>query len=421
MLKMAILGHGVVGSGVALILEKNIDFIEKSIGEKIELKKILDLLDFKDLSYSDKFTKNFDDILNDDEIFIVVESIGGLNPSYDYVKKLLNKKKHVVTSNKELVSEKGAELLRIAYENKVEFLFEASVGGGMPILRPLKTCFSSNKIKSVVGILNGTTNFILHKMSEDKISLDEALKIAQSLGYAEKDSYDDIHGVDAARKAAIIASLVLKKHVLPCNIYKEGINEIKLCDILFSQTIGYVIKLIASINFNDNDDGVSIMVCPMLVSNKHNLSFVCDVLNAVVVNGNFVGEIFFMGAGAGKTPTASAVLEDVIEIAKLKNVDKDNKIHISDIWSETTEEILMNYKEIKNRFYFRFEIKDEQKAKDFIFKNYNSPVFLECKDQATSEIAFVTDYMLEGKVEDLEKDLKDYDLKQKIKLRILDN
>ena len=244
MVYVAILGHGVVGSGVAEVLRKNADSIAHKAGEPIEIRRILDLREFPDLPYADKFTKEFDDILHDPDIRIVVETMGGLHPAYDFVKSCLLAGKNVVTSNKELVAAKGDELLEIAKNNNLNFLFEASVGGGIPILRPIDQCLAANEVYEIAGILNGTTNFMLTRMIEDHMSFEDALALAQKLGYAERNPSADVDGHDACRKICILASLAFGKHVYPEQIHTEGIGNITLDDVKFAEAYGGVIKLI---------------------------------------------------------------------------------------------------------------------------------------------------------------------------------
>jgi len=312
---VAIMGHGVVGSGVAEILIHHNSRIAEKIRSDINVKYILDLRDFDNLSYSDKFIKDFDKILNDDSVKIVAEVMGGLNPAYDFVKKCLLAGKSVVTSNKELVAARGAELIDIAGKNNVNFLFEASVGGGIPILRPMTQCLSANEITSFSGILNGTTNFILNKMIVDNMDFDDALKLAQEKGYAEKDPTADIEGHDACRKVCILATLAFGKHVYPEQVSTTGITEISLDDVEAANNFGGVIKLIGHAE-KLADGKISAWVRPTVVGCKHMLSHVDGVFNAVVVDGDQTGEVMFYGKGAGKEATASAVVADIIDCAK---------------------------------------------------------------------------------------------------------
>ncbi len=314
MINIAILGHGVVGSGVAEVLHRNHQHIAHKAGEEIHLKRILDLRTFPDLPYADRFTTVFDDILHDPDIRIVVETMGGLHPAYDFVKASLLAGKSVVTSNKELVAAKGDELLAIAKKNNLNFLFEASVGGGIPIIRPLDQCLAANEVYEIAGILNGTTNFMLTRMVQDGMSFDEALALAQSLGYAERDPSADVDGHDACRKICILASLAFGKHVYPEQVYTEGIRHISSVDVAYAAAHGCVIKLIGRVI--RAEEQLHCMVAPMLVPNSSLLSDVSDVFNAIMVRGDAIGDVVFYGRGAGKLPTASAVVADVIDEVK---------------------------------------------------------------------------------------------------------
>ena len=315
MINVAIMGHGVVGSGVAEILIYHSERIKEKVMDEVRVKYILDLRDFDGLTYSDKFIKDFNIILNDDEVKIVAEVMGGINPAYDFVKKCLLKGKSVVTSNKELVAAKGAELLKIAKENNVNFLFEASVGGGIPVLRPMAQCLAANRINSVYGILNGTTNYILNKMIVDNMDFDTALALAQEKGYAEKDPTADIEGHDACRKICILASLAFGKHVYPEQVQTEGITNITLSDVEYADGFNCVIKLIGSTKRLD-DGSITANVRPTLVSRNNIISGVNGVFNSIVVNGDQTGDVMFYGKGAGKEATASAVVADIIDCAK---------------------------------------------------------------------------------------------------------
>lgn len=315
MKKFAVLGHGVVGSGVVELFYKNKANIEKRAGSEMDIKYILDLRDFPDSPYKDKFTKNFDDILNDDEVVAVAECMGGVEPAFTFTKKLLEKGKSVSTSNKELVAKKGDILLKAAKEHNCNFFFEASVGGAIPIIRPLHRCLAANDITKVSGILNGTTNFILTKMYNDNMPFSEALALAQKLGYAEKDPTADIEGHDACRKICIISSLVFGKHVYPESVFTKGISDIQLCDVSSADMLGYSIKLIATVSKTSNGKILPV-VMPMLVPSENIIAGVSDVFNAVLVYGDGIDKTMFYGRGAGKLPTASAVLGDIIESVK---------------------------------------------------------------------------------------------------------
>lgn len=315
MIDIAIMGHGVVGSGVAEVIFSHSDSIEKKAKRKINIKYILDLRDFPNLAYSDIFIKDFSIILNDPDIKVVAEVMGGVNPAFDFVKSCLLAGKSVVTSNKELVAAKGAELLKIAQDNNVNFLFEASVGGGIPVLRPMAQCLNANEITEIYGILNGTTNFILTKMVKENLSFDVALKMAQDLGYAERNPDADVLGHDACRKICILAALGFGKHVYPEQVETEGITKISLDDVDYADKLGYVIKLIGSAK-RLSEDKISASVYPALVSHNNMLSGVNDVYNAVSVKGDAVDDVMFYGRGAGKFPTASAVVADIIDCVK---------------------------------------------------------------------------------------------------------
>ncbi len=309
------MGHGVVGSGVAEILLTHKQKLFSNLGEEIYIKKILDLREFPDSPIADRFTKNFEDIINDLEIRVVVEVMGGLNPAYDFVKRCLKAGKSVVTSNKELVAAHGAELLALAKEENVNFMFEASVGGGIPIIRPMNQCLVANNVREVAGILNGTTNFILTKMIEDGMQFDEALKLAQDLGFAERNPAADIEGHDACRKICILASLAYGKHVYPENVHTEGITDITLDDVNLAEAFGYVIKLIGRVKKLESGK-IDILTAPMLVPFKSQLSNIDNEFNGIMVRGDCTGDVVFYGKGAGKLPTASAVVADVVDCCK---------------------------------------------------------------------------------------------------------
>lgn len=315
MVSIAIMGHGVVGSGVAEIFTTHKQKLYASIGEEVYVKKILDLREFPDSPLADRFTKNFEDIINDLEIRVVVEVMGGLNPAYDFVKRCLKAGKSVVTSNKELVAAHGAELLEISKETNTNFLFEASVGGGIPIIRPMSQCLVANNVDEIAGILNGTTNFILTKMIEDGMQFDDALKLAQELGFAERNPAADIEGHDACRKICILASLAYGKHVYPDSVHTEGITKITLEDVRYAEAFHCVIKLIGSVK-RLADGKIDIIVAPMLVPNKSQLANIDYEFNGIMVRGDCTGDVVFYGKGAGKLPTASAVVADVIDCCK---------------------------------------------------------------------------------------------------------
>ncbi len=315
MFNVAVLGHGVVGSGVVEVLSKNEASLARKVGDTIAVKHILDLREFPELSYHDKFTKDFNKILNDPEVSVVVEVMGGLNPAYDFVKASLEAGKSVVTSNKELVAAKGAELLDVAAKHGQNFLFEASVGGGIPIIRPLHQCLAANEITEIAGILNGTTNFILTKMIREGSNFEDVLKLAQELGYAESNPAADVEGTDACRKICILASLAFGKHVYPDNVPTVGITAITKEDVQYASDWGGVIKLIGHTSLCE-DGKVQIGVAPCFIPGDSQLAGVDDVFNGILVRGDATGDVVFYGKGAGKLPTASAVVADIIDVIK---------------------------------------------------------------------------------------------------------
>ena len=381
MIYTAIMGHGVVGSGVAEILIGHNSLISQKTKDEIDVKYILDLRDFNDLPYSNKFIKDFELIANDDDIQIVVEVMGGVNPAYDFVKRCLLAGKSVVTSNKELVAAKGAELLAIAKEKNVNFLFEASVGGGIPILRPIAQCLAANELTEIKGILNGTTNYILNKMIVDNMDFDSALALAQEMGFAEKNPAADIEGHDACRKICILASLAFGKHVYPEQVSTEGITDITLTDVEYADSFDCAIKLIGSAKKYD-DGKITANVKPMLVSRSHILSDVDGVFNAIMVTGDAVGDVMFYGRGAGKMPTASAVVADVIDCAKHIHSRK----YID--WSEGSADYVVTPDE-KVRLYVYIQSSDY----DMICQRF-STIFSDntwhIKNDFKKEIAFIT-------------------------------
>ncbi len=315
MVYIAVMGHGTVGAGVLEVLGKNKEGISKRAKEDIEVKRVLDIREFPELPYADKFTKSFEDIENDPEIRIVVECMGGLRYAYDYCKRCLLAGKSVVTSNKELVAAKGQELLTIAKERNLNFLFEASVGGGIPIIRPLSQCMAANEVLEICGILNGTTNFILTKMIYEQMSFDDALALAQRLGYAEADPSADVDGFDACRKICILASLCYGRHIYPEQVSTEGIRSVTLDDVKYADAWGGSVKLLAMAKPFD-DGTLEMCVAPMFVPRTNQLWRVDDVFNGVLAQGNATGDVLFYGRGAGKLPTASAVVADVIDCVK---------------------------------------------------------------------------------------------------------
>lgn len=318
-MKAAVMGYGTIGSGVVEILEKNKDSIAGKAGEPIEVKYVLDLRDFPGDPIQERIVKDYQVIAGDPEVSIVVETMGGVEPAYTFVKAMLEAGKHVATSNKALVADKGAELIALARKKQVNFLFEASVGGGIPIIRPINTCLTGDVIEEITGILNGTTNYMMTKMAEEGMEFEDVLKDAQAKGYAEKDPTADIEGHDACRKIAILTSLVCGQQVDFEDIHTEGITKISATDIKYARSMGYAIKLLAT--SKKVGDTYMAMVAPFLLPKSHPLFTVNDVFNAIFVHGNMLGDAMFYGSGAGKLPTASAVVADMVDIAK--HVDKN--------------------------------------------------------------------------------------------------
>lgn len=386
MISVAIMGHGVVGSGVAEILTTHKQKLFASIGEEIYVKHILDLREFPDSPLADRFTKDFNDILNDREVRVVVEVMGGLNPAYDFVKKCLKSGKSVVTSNKELVAAHGAELLQIAKDENVNFLFEASVGGGIPIIRPISQCLVANIVDEIAGILNGTTNFILTKMIEDGMQFDAALKLAQDLGFAERNPAADIEGHDACRKICILASLAFGKHVYPDSVHTEGITEITLEDVKYAEAYNCVIKLIGKVKRLD-DGKIDIIVAPMFVPNKSQLANIDYEFNGIMVRGDCTGDVVFYGKGAGKLPTASAVVADVVDCCKHLKTRKFL------FWADGNGDNILPYEDSVTAMYIRANA-----TMELAHEVFGCVDKIEKADSPEGEIAFVTAQLPYGEI-----------------------
>lgn len=346
MVNIAVLGYGTVGSGVVEVLRTNQNSINTRAGQDINLKYVLDLRDFPGDPVEDVLVHDYDIILNDEEVDIVVEVMGGINPAYKFVKEALLKGKSVCTSNKELVAKHGAELLEIAKNNNINFLFEASVGGGIPIIRPLNQSLTADEIMEISGILNGTTNYILTKMCKEGLSFDTVLKEAQDLGYAERNPEADVEGYDACRKIAILSSLACGHQVDFEDIYTEGITKVTDVDFKYAKEMGVSIKLIGT--SKRVGDGFYAMVSPKMISDEHPLAGVNGVMNAIFVKGNVLGDVMFYGAGAGKLPTASAVVSDVVDA--VKHMGRN----IMTIWNTNKME-LVNLENVCSRFFIRFK------------------------------------------------------------------
>lgn len=381
---VAVMGYGVVGSGVVELFGKNHDsIVRRSTQSEMEIRYILDLRDFPGDPNEKKLIKDFNVILQDKEVKIVVETMGGLHPAFEYVLACLRAGKSVVTSNKELVAAKGYDLLQAAEENNVNFLFEASVGGGIPIIRPISQCLAANEIDEIAGILNGTTNFILTRMIEDQMSFEDALRLAQENGYAEKDPTADIEGIDACRKICILASLAFGKHVYPDGVYTEGITKIHLRDVEYIRAWGGVIKLLGRAKRLD-DGRISAMVSPAVVKRHSQLAGVDDVFNAILVRGDAIGDVVFYGRGAGKMPTASAVVADVIDCAKHL---KRKKLFG---WGNSEEGYVADYRDMQTALYVRAQAGQPEAAVQAARDAFGDVTLLHCEDAPEDEIAFMT-------------------------------
>ena len=413
MISVAIMGHGVVGSGVADIIYTHKQKLFSAVGEELYIKYILDLREFPDSPFAERFTKNFDDILNDVEIRIVVETMGGLHPAYDYVKACLKAGKSVVTSNKELVAAHGAELLAIAKETNANFLFEASVGGGIPIIRPINQCLVANNVTEIAGILNGTTNFILTKMIKENMDLDAALKLAQELGYAERNPSADIDGPDACRKICILVSLTFGKHIYPEACFTEGITGITLEDVEYASVWGGVIKLIGSVKKIDKDK-IDIIVAPMFIPHESQLSSIDDVFNGIMVRGDAVGDVVFYGRGAGKLPTASAVVADIIDCVKHLKARK----YLT--WVDSDNSSVIPHEESVAAMYIRAKADDRAAAYDKAKEIFSEIHILEKPTAPEDELAFVTEPMTVKDFEAKLSELEANDIKVESKIRIGD-
>lgn len=385
MIKAAIMGYGTIGSGVLEVLQINQSSIAKRVGDGIEVKYILDLRDFPGEPIQDKIVHDYKTIAEDEEVRIVVETMGGVEPAYTFVKTMLEAGKHVTTSNKALVAAKGAELIALAKEKNVNFMFEASVGGGIPIIRPLNSCLTADEIEEITGIVNGTTNYMMTKMSEEGSEFADVLKDAQEKGYAEKDPTADIEGYDACRKIAILTSLVCGQQVDFEDIHTEGITKITATDIKYAKAMGRTIKLLAS--SKKTEGGYVAMVAPYLLPKTHPLYNVNDVFNAIFVHGNVLGDAMFYGSGAGKLPTASAVVADVVEMAK--NLDKNIPVE----WSSKKLE-LVDYKKSSSQFFVRTEETDQAAVE----KVFGTVSYVEAEG-VTGELGFVTGTMTEAEFE----------------------
>ena len=384
-MRIALLGYGTVGSGVVEVLEKNRELISARAGKEIEVKYILDLKDFSGQKIQEKIVHEYDVILNDGEVEIVVEAMGGIEPAYTYVKNALLAGKSVVSSNKALVAKYGAELMKIARGKHVNFLFEASVGGGIPILRALGSSLTGDEIEKITGILNGTTNYMMTKMFYEGADYAAVLKEAQANGFAEADPTADVEGYDACRKIAILTSIISGKMVDFEEIYTEGISKITTEDMKYAKALGMTVKLLAECEKVDGKWFAQ--VAPCLLSKEHPLYSVNEVFNAVFVKGNMLGDAMFYGSGAGKLPTASAVVADIVAEAKNPHTD------IMNFWTEEKLE-LEKHTEITRRFLVRIQGNQAELA-DCIQKDFGEVQYVNL-EELSGEFGFVTPVMTEG-------------------------
>ena len=356
MIKVAIMGHGTVGSGVYEVFDMNADKIAKTVGEPVEVKYVLDLRDFSSLPYGNKFVTDFSVIENDPEVTVVAEVMGGVGAAYQFTKRCLEAGKSVCTSNKELVAVHGEELLALAKEHNVNYLFEASVGGGIPLIRPMMQCLAANQIEEICGILNGTTNYILSQMIHNGVAFDDALRQAQKMGYAENDPTADIEGHDACRKICILSDLAFGDKIDPDEVSCQGISGITLGDVAAASELGYVIKLIGRAKRTESGK-IFAFVAPHLVPKTSPLACVEDVFNGILVTGNMVGEVMFYGQGAGKHATASAVVADMMDA--IAHREKRRPVE----WGDGSQKLLLPIDQLESAWYVRGEVPAELAAK----------------------------------------------------------
>lgn len=382
MVKVAVLGYGNIGSGVVTVIQENEKLIEKKIDQEIEVKYVLDLRDFPGDPMEDKLVHDVNVILEDPEINIVCETMGGVEPAYTFSKKALLAGKSVCTSNKELVAAHGAELLEVARKQNVNYMFEASVGGGIPIIRPLNHSLTPEKIEAITGIMNGTTNYMLTKMAKEGCSYEEVLKEAQEKGYAERNPEADVEGYDTCRKIAILSSLMTGKSVNYEKIYTEGITKITARDFAYARALGMSIKLLA-LSRRVGEETLA-MTAPFLISSDSPLYTVNGVFNAVLVKGNMLGESMYYGRGAGKLPTASAVAADVVDCARHMGET------LTCFW-DAGEAALVSMDNVARRFFFRVKAG----CKERIEKLFGEGLQEIQLPEASEETGYVTGVMKE--------------------------
>ncbi|OUO69046.1 homoserine dehydrogenase [Anaerotruncus colihominis] len=394
MIQFAVLGYGTVGSGIVEVFFRNRESLEKKAGVPLGLKYILDVREFPDSPYKDLFVKDFDTILNDASVGVVAEVIGGVEPALTFTKACLERGKSVVTSNKELVAQHGAELLAIARANNVNYLFEASVGGGIPIIRPLHSCLAANRIEEVIGILNGTTNFILTKMFREGMSFESALALAQRLGYAERDPAADVEGHDACRKICILASLAFGEHVYPHDVSAEGITKITSEDVAYAASCGCVIKLIGAARRGEGGKRMTAYVAPAFINRETQLGTIDDVFNGILVRGDATGDVVFYGKGAGKLPTASAVVSDMIACAKADGSSASMS------WKPSQGGNVAPQGDHVTAMYLRCRA-FETNALEEAVKIFGKVKALSRPDKPTNEAAFITPALTEREIDDV--------------------
>ena len=389
MVKIAVLGYGTVGSGVVEVLRTNQKVIDERLGEELRIKYVLDLRDFPDDPVQEFITHDFEEIISDEEVKIVVEVMGGIEPAYTFVKRSLEAGKSVATSNKALVAKHGADLLKIAKDKNVNFLFEASVGGGIPILRPLHSSLTGDVIEEITGILNGTTNYMMTKMFYEGADYDEVLKEAQDNGFAERNPEADVEGYDACRKIAILSSIISGKQVDFEDIYCEGITKITVEDMKYAKAMGMTIKLLATCK--RDGEKLNAMVAPCLLRAEHPLFAINGVFNSIFVHGNMLGDAMFYGSGAGKLPTASAVVGDIVEEAR--NLDRNLGV----MWS-SEKLALEDRRDVERRFFVRMKGSREV-LQDRVASVFGMVQFVQAEG-VSGEFGFVTEKMPEGSYEE---------------------
>ena len=389
MVKIAVLGYGTVGSGVVEVLRTNQKVIDERLGEELRIKYVLDLRDFPDDPVQEFITHDFEEIVSDEEVKIVVEVMGGIEPAYTFVKRSLEAGKSVATSNKALVAKHGADLLKIAKDKNVNFLFEASVGGGIPILRPLHSSLTGDVIEEITGILNGTTNYMMTKMFYEGADYDEVLKEAQDNGFAERNPEADVEGYDACRKIAILSSIISGKQVDFEDIYCEGITKITVEDMKYAKAMGMTIKLLATCK--RDGEKLNAMVAPCLLRAEHPLFAINGVFNSIFVHGNMLGDAMFYGSGAGKLPTASAVVGDIVEEAR--NLARNLGV----MWSNE-KLALEDRRDVERRFFVRMKGSREE-LQDRVASVFGMVQFVQAEG-VSGEFGFVTEKMPEGSYEE---------------------